>query len=141
MSTLLFAMSVWLVVGAVLLLRSGRSDAGSGLRVGMRSAAALTLWLLAVASGLVAALASNPPGWTFLMGAVALVNLAVAVIAWRGAARLLAGLGATATVIGLTLAVIGAFSSLPILAAASVLCLGASLFSAPANALVRAPQG
>ena len=131
----IYLVSIWLLVGGSTLMLQRRLRATSSQTVAWNNAPVLLLVVGAVAGALIV---FTPDPWAsaFVWTTLCLVNLALALSGWH--MRMLAVIGTLVTAAGITLVAIHAWSSLPVMAAAGVLSLGAALIGS--SATQRAPR-
>jgi hypothetical protein len=114
-------MLVWLAVGGGLLLVRGR--------VHHRLTVAFVLWLTGLLCAAVALISPAVTQFNVVMGSIAFVNASIVMPSWDSRFRVTLLLGLAATVAAMILVLLGAFSSLPVMAAAAVVCLGTAVLS------------
>jgi hypothetical protein len=124
----IYLISIWLLAGALALIMAHRPQRTMD-RTRRVELLAVGLFLLGVISGVASVATRDPWSTVFVWLALGFVNFSLATAGWGKAARILAALGSLGTVAALTLIALGSFSSLPVIAAAGVLCLAAALLA------------
>jgi hypothetical protein len=124
----IYLISIWLLIGAIALILTHRM-----MRTMRRAtpveALSVGLFLIGVVSGIASVVARDPLSSAFVWVTLGFVNCSLATAGWEGSLRVLAALGFFGTVAALVLIAVHSFSSLPVVVAAGVLCLGAALLA------------
>ncbi|MDE3101576.1 MAG: hypothetical protein KGJ98_05005 [Chloroflexota bacterium] len=127
-----YLISIWLFGGAITLILA-RVPTRPGTAAPRANVISVGLFVLGVIAGAMSAVNGEPWASVGVWIALGCVNLALALMGWKGIAKPLAVLGAFATLGALVLIALHAFSSLPVMVAAGVLCLGAALIARSAH--------
>jgi len=123
----IYLVSIWLAVGtAVLIFEVRLSSAPLKAKPMQISLVAL---LFGATSGLASVPAAEPWSSALVWLTMAIVNAALANVAWISGPRLLSGSGLGMTSLALVLIGLRSFASLPAMVAGGVLCVGAALIS------------
>lgn len=127
----LFVLNVaWIAIGGAALLLRARLTA-SRVDTAHRERVAGICWFASIPLAAISIALPSRFGWTSFVISVALVNVALSIVVTSRATRMIAGLALAATSIAVALAILGAFSTVPLLAAACVLALGVYAIATP----------
>ena len=132
----IYLVSIWLLVGGSALITSRRATA-PGVRALRAQSIPVAVLVLAVAAGVMSIVTREPNASAFVWITLACVNIALAIAGWDGSAKIIAGLGSFATLAAVGLIALHSFSSLPVMVAGGVMCLGATLLARSARPAAR----
>ncbi len=124
----IYLISIWLLGGAIALILARRPSRTSA-RASRAESISIGLFIVGVATGVTSTVTGEPWTSAFVWTTLAFVNLALATAGWDGSGKLIAGPGFFGTLAALVLIALHSFSSLPVMVAAGLLCLGGALLA------------